>query len=159
MSWASFDWWSLENMVWAGVAALGFAFVFNVPVRTLAACAIAGTLGYALRTVLMSFGAGIEEATLAAAAAVGFLGWLFARIWKAPALVFSIPGVIPMVPGSFAFKSMIGMVLLARGGDPLNPNLAMETAVFAIKTALVLGAIAVGISIPKLLLRRYKPLL
>ncbi|GAB4458985.1 MAG: threonine/serine exporter family protein [Anaerolineae bacterium] len=159
MNWAGLDWSILENSLWAGVAALGFAFVFNVPVRTLAACAIAGALGYAVRSVLMSLGAGIEEATLAAAVVVGFLGWLFAHIWKAPALVFSIPGVIPMVPGSFAFRSMIGMVLLARGGDPLNPDLAMQTAVFAAKTALVLGAIAVGISIPKLLLRRYKPLL
>jgi uncharacterized membrane protein YjjB (DUF3815 family) len=35
-----------ENSVWAAIAALGFAILFNVPPRTLAGCAVGGAVAY-----------------------------------------------------------------------------------------------------------------
>lgn len=72
------------DALWAGVAALGFAILFNVPVRTLPACFVNGTLGHALRTLLMHYGVGIEAATLAGSVLIGFLGVGCARLWNAP---------------------------------------------------------------------------
>jgi len=147
-----------EAILWSGFAALGFALLFNVPVRTLFGCFVAGAVGNASKLILMHFGADIEEATLAGAIIVGLLGALFGRIWHAPVMVFSIPGAIPMVPGSFAFKAMIGMVQLSRLGFSADPELLVQTGVMAAKTALVLGALAMGIAVPRLLLRRDRPL-
>lgn len=150
-------WWVLQNTFWSGLAALGFAMLFNVPVRTLAACAFCGAAGYLVRTVGLEMGAQIEVAVLAGATVVGFLGMVFARIWKAPAPVFTVPGAIPMVPGSFAFKAMIGVVQLAHLGT--GSELLTETVVFATKATLILGAIAIGIAVPKLLFWRHRPVI
>ena len=71
-------WQFIENVGWASIAALGFAILFNVPRRTLFACALSGALAYGIRTLLTNSGLlGIEAATLFGAAAVGFLGVSF----------------------------------------------------------------------------------
>lgn len=147
--------WLLHYTLWPALAALGFAMLFNVPVRTLAACALGAAAGYLVRGAGMDIGLQIEVATLAGATVVGFLGVLFARTWKAPAPVFTVPGVIPMVPGSFAFKAMMDVLELARVGG--GSELLVEGAVFAARTLLILGGIAIGIAVPKLLFRRQPP--
>ncbi len=147
-----------RDALWAGVAALGFAMLFNVPVRTLAACFVGGALGHALRTLLMHFGVGIEAGTLAGATLIGMLGVLFARIWKAPAPVFTVPGAITMVPGAFAFRAMLGVLEIAGSGDAATGSAALWAAGFnATKTALILAAIATGIAAPGLLFGRRRP--
>ncbi len=147
-----------RDALWAGVAAVGFAMLFNVPVRTLAGCFIGGALGHALRTLLMGYGVGIEAGTLAGATLIGFLGMAFARIWKAPSPVFTVPGAITMVPGVFAFRTMLGVLALAASGDMATGNAALWSAgLNATKTALILAAIATGIAAPSLIFGRRKP--
>lgn len=146
------------DALWAGVAALGFAILFNVPVRTLAACFVNGALGHALRTLLMRYGLGIEAATLAGAVLIGFLGVGCARLWKAPTPVFTVPGAIALVPGIFAFRTMLGLLQLAAAtssdaGGAILWNISFN----ATKTALILAAIGVGIATPTLLFGRRKP--
>ncbi len=154
------DWWLLaENAAWAGVAALGFAVLFNVPVRTLFGCALSGATAYAIRTLLTESGmAGIEAATLVGAISVAFMGVALGRIWHVPAPVFIIPGVIPMIPGSLAFKTMIGILELVTSDSGIDQTLFVETAVNTMKTMLIVGAIASGIAVPRLLLRRHRPM-
>jgi uncharacterized membrane protein YjjB (DUF3815 family) len=157
---ATLSWWPLtQNIFWAGIAALGFAILFNVPVRTLFACALGGAIGYGIRTLAMQFGpAGIEAASLAGATAVGFLGVVFGRRWRAPAPVFVVAGVIPLVPGSLAFSTMIDILTLITGDAGVDEALLAETAVNSIKTIFTVIAIAGGIAIPSLLLRRHRPM-
>lgn len=149
-------WFILRDAFWSGVAALGFATLFNVPVRTLGACALTGAAGHVMRTLLLEAGLSIEAATLAGATVVGLLGELFARHWHAPTPVFTVPGVIPLVPGAFAYRTMIGVLNLALRPDA-SATLLLETAVTAITTVLILGAIAFGIAAPSLLFRRHLP--
>ncbi len=144
---------ALTDALWSAVAALGFAMLFNVPVRTLGGCAVCGAAGHAVRTLLMQSGAGIELATLFSATAVGFLGALFARQWKTPATTFTVSGAIPMVPGVYAYRAMIGLLNVADAG---TVDMDMLALMFfnAVKTALILGALAFGIAAPGLLFRR-----
>jgi len=147
-----------KDALWAGIAALGFAILFNVPVRTLAACFVNGALGHALRSLLMHYGLGIEAATLAGAALIGFLGIASARLWKAPAPVFTIPGAITLVPGTFAFRTMLGLLQLAAAtNNDAGGEILWDISFNATKTALILAAIAVGIATPTLLFGRRKP--
>jgi uncharacterized membrane protein YjjB (DUF3815 family) len=141
-----------RDAFWSGVASLGFAILFNVPVRTLLACALCGASGHAVRTLLMELGIGIELATLVGAALVGVFGELFARRWHAPASVFTVPGVIPMIPGTFAYGTMIGLVELASGA---GEAVLLETAVNAIKTLLILASLASGIAAASMLFQRH----
>ena len=153
------SWWLLlQNTFWAGIVALGIAILFNVPVRTLFACALSGAVAFAVRTGLMQVGlVGLEAATLAGATVVGFLGVVFGRRWHAPAPVFVVPGVIPLVPGALAFNTMIDILILTTGASSVSETLLAETIVNSTKTALIVCAIAGGIAAPSLLLHRHRP--
>lgn len=149
----------IENGIWAGVAALGFAILFNVPKRALFACAACGTAGYLVRSTLIDFAsASVEAATLLSAITIAFLGVWSGKRWRAPAPVFIIPGVIPLVPGALAFRTMIGVLTLVTSQSLPDQGLVAETALNLVKTVVIVGAIAGGIGVPRLLLRRHRPM-
>ena len=143
------------DLLWSALAALGFAVLFDVPRRLLPACLLLGALGHGSRTLLMKLGlGGVEAATLCAAVLVGFAAVGCARRARVPAIVFALPAAIPMVPGAFAFKTMLGVLRLVGGTAAPSPSLAVDTAVAAAKTALILAALAVGVGSPGLVFRR-----
>ncbi len=149
---------ALMDALWSALAALGFAVLFNVPVRTLPGCVACGALGHVLRTLLATQGLSLELASLAGATAVGFVGSAFARRWETPTMIFTVSGVIPMVPGVFAFRAMLGVIALISAPDAQAGLVALyETAVNAARTGLILAALAVGIAAPTLLFYRRRP--
>jgi len=151
-------WLLLQNAFWAGIAALGFAVLFNVPVRTLFACAICGAIAYATRTLAAtSIGLSMEAATLAGATLVGFAAVLFSRRLHVPAPVLVMPGVIPLIPGALAFRTMIDLLNLS-AAPAADETLVAIAAVKSFKTALIIGAIAAGVAIPSLIFRRRRPM-
>ena len=147
----------LHDAGWSALAALGFAMLFNVPRRTLPGCVMAGAAGYSIRLVLLNGGATIEGATLAGAICVGFLSQLFSRRWRTPATIFAVCGVIPMIPGRFAYSTMISLFQLAEMGVNAPQPVLLEASVSAVKTGLILGALAVGIAAPSLFFERHRP--
>lgn len=149
---------ALTDALWSALAALGFAVLFNVPVRTLPGCMACGALGHMLRTLLATQGVSVELASLVGATAVGFVGTAFARRWETPAMVFTVSGAIPLVPGVFAFRAMLGVINLISAPDAQAGAAALyETGVNAARTGLILGALAVGIAAPTLLFHRHRP--
>jgi len=145
----------LHDALWSGLAALGFAVLFNVPPRALLGCFFCGASGHTLRTFLVAQGISLEFGTLAGAVLVGLLAVLFGRRWHVPPPVFSITGSIPMVPGVFAFSTMLGVIDLVNAADAAAQSAALvEVSVNAFRTALILAAIAAGITLPSLLFRR-----
>lgn len=147
----------LFDFFWSGIAALGFAMLFNVPKRTLLSCVIIGATGNTIRSILLQLGVDIGLATLAGSVTVGFMGIYFSDRLFAPPPVFTIPGVIPMIPGTFAYKTMIGILKISTSAGQINQDLINQTTVNAVKTAIILIALAVGIAIPNLLFQRKKP--
>jgi uncharacterized membrane protein YjjB (DUF3815 family) len=100
-------------------------------------------------------------ASFLAAATIGLAGAYLAPRHRVPSSIFTISGVIPMVPGTFAFGTKIGVlqlggVLLPATSGSLT-GLLSETATNGIKTGLVLAALALGIALPTLLFRRNRP--
>ena len=147
----------LENAFWSAVAALGFALLFNVPVRTLPACALGGAAGHTLRAALVQAGVSVEAGTLAGATLVGFFGVFFARRWYAPTTVFTVSSAIPLVPGVFAFQAMLGVLRVASADPATGQPVLLDASTNAIRTALILAAIAIGITTPSLLFHRRRP--
>lgn len=148
---------ALQDAFWAAVAASGFAMLFNVPRRTLKGCAFAAAVGHMTQKVLVQTGMPPEVGTLAGATLIGFLGMAFARRWRSPAMIFTISAAITLVPGVPAFKTMLGLMELARIDPAEAAPVIAEVAVNASRTAFTLGAIAVGIAAPSLLLYRQRP--
>lgn len=62
-----------------------------------------------------------------------------------------------MVPGVFAYRAMIGVLSVVSVDAAGGGTLLVEASTYAIKTALILAAIAVGIAFPTLLFQRPKP--
>ena len=146
----------LEKGIWFGFAALGFAVLFNVPQRTLIIIWMLGAAGGMTKLLLMQANIGIVVATLAGAALIGVLSVSAAHNKHAPPLVFSIPSVIPMVPGAFAYRMMLGLIKLAGTAvtDPTYHQTLAETTSNGLKTMFILMSLAAGVSIPMLISRK-----
>ncbi len=123
------------------VATLGFAILFNVPRHTLLACAVIGSLGHVVRFGLRWVGFSNEVATFFGALCVGLVGYWQARRVHLPRLVFTVTGIISMVPGIPAYE----MLVYFSRGDTLG---GVRNAVQA---ALVTGAIAAGLGAARIL--------
>jgi uncharacterized membrane protein YjjB (DUF3815 family) len=148
----------LEDALWSAIAALGFAILFNVPRRALIYAVVAGAVSHALRTLLIrEFHVSIELGTLVGSMLIGFWAKWCAQRLEMPSLIFAVAGAIPMVPGFFAYSTMIALLQAAAlPVDSVGPVL-IEAALNAIKTGLILASIAVGIVSPSLLFMREKP--
>ena len=151
------EWITLvEKGLWAGFAALGFAILFNVPQRTLFIIWILGALGGFTKFLLMGFEVNIVLASLAGATLIGILSVYAAHNKQAPPLVFSTPSVIPMVPGVFAYRMMLGCMELA--GKPSDSqtylNTLAETTNNGLKAFFILVALSAGVAIPMLVTRK-----
>ncbi len=146
----------LEKGIWFGFAALGFAILFNVPRRTLFIIWIIAALGGLTKLILIQQNLEITIATFAGASLIGMLSVYAAHTKHAPPLVFSIPAVIPMVPGIFAYRMMLGLMKLsstAATSDTYSVSLS-ETVSYGLKTLFILMALAVGVAIPMLISRK-----
>jgi len=143
------------DALWAGLAACGFAVLFNTPHKMLPTIFLIGAVSHGLRAALMKLGVvGIEAGTLFAGVVIGFAALGFARARHVPVVVFALPSAIPMVPGAFAFKAMLGMLRLVGQSGAADPALATDALVSAIKTALILAAIVVGVGTPSMVFRQ-----
>ncbi|GET22935.1 threonine/serine exporter family protein [Prolixibacter denitrificans] len=145
----------MEMGVWLGFAAIGFAVLFNVPQRALPVIWLVGALGGITKLVILHFGGNIILASLAGATLVGFLSIPAAHSKHAPPLVFSIPAVIPMVPGAFAYRMMLGLIRLAGDTHADSYSDILNSAVSnGLKTLFILLSLAAGVAIPMLVTRK-----
>lgn len=144
----------LEKGLLGGVAALAFGILFNVPRRALIPVVSMGILGIFIKNFIIESAINTITASFAGAASIGVLGLIFSKSKNSPPLVFSIPSVIPMVPGIFIYKFMVGLIkLMSETGVQFN-DLLYSTINNGLKAAFILMALAAGVSAPNLIFRR-----
>lgn len=140
---------------WSGIAAIGFAILFNVPLRTLFPIGMMGAIGGLIKFGAMFMGVEIVFASFIGATVIGIISIQMAHMKKSPPLVFSIPGVIPMVPGAFAYRMMLGLIALIELEDT---NAYLQTLIDMVnngaKMVFILMALAIGVSVPMLITRK-----
>ncbi|WP_407429923.1 threonine/serine exporter family protein [Arcticibacter sp.] len=145
----------LEKCIWLGMAAIGFAVLFNVPSRALGYIGILGALGGIVKVLMTQQDVSVILGTLFGAILIGFLGIPFAHKTNCPPPVLAIPAVIPMIPGKFAYKMMIGLINLSGDIDQATYTHVMsETLNNGLKVMFILMSIAGGVGIPLLIARR-----
>ena len=88
------------------IGSLGFALVFQVRYRMLAPAALGGLLSYGVYLVCEHLSEDIFLSSLISSAFSTFYAEIMARLMKAPATIFFIPAVIPLVPGSTLYYTM-----------------------------------------------------
>ena len=85
---------------------LGFAIVFGVRVGLMIPASLGATLSWAVYLI----GLGFFISCLAGAAMAALYAEIQARVWKAPATLFLVPALIPLIPGSTLYYTMSGVV-------------------------------------------------
>lgn len=142
--------WLIE--LWAAPAALGFALLFNVPTRALAACGVLAILGHACRKLVMDVGgADIVFGTLIAALLIGLVAEWWGRRQRDVPLMYAITAAIPMVPGTYMYKAVQGLLGIAKLQAHAAGELILVSAgVNIVKASMIVLALAFGIAAPHL---------
>ncbi len=143
-----------EKLIWFGFAAIGFAILFNVPVRALPWVFMMGAIGGISKVILMKLGIDIILATFIGATVIGILSVYAAHLKHCPPLIFSIPAVIPMVPGAFAYRMMLGFIQLSGKPDGVYSKVLESTINNGLKTFFILLCLAAGVAFPMLITRK-----
>ena len=90
----------LLSTLYASLGTLCFAVLFHVPQRHYIRCAAVGGVGWLVYLLAMALGAGCVSATLAASVPLALLSRWYAVKARAPATVFLLCGIFPLVPGA-----------------------------------------------------------
>ena len=117
------------------LAATAFGIIFNAPRKMLFYCGFAGMTGWLIYSVCNGFTGDPVKASFLGAFTVSFVAQIFAKYFRTPMIIFSVAGIIPLVPGGMAYNAMRHIV----EKDYL-------TAIsFASGAFMVSGAIAMGL--------------
>lgn len=111
------------------------AVTFNVPRAALPWAALTGLMGWAVQTQAASMKFQVEAGALLGALTVSLAAEGLARARRMPALVFVVPGILPLVPGTRAYQAMLAV---------LREDHA-QAAVEGVQALLAAGGIAIGI--------------
>jgi uncharacterized membrane protein YjjB (DUF3815 family) len=146
----------LKDGLLAFFVGVGFALLFNAPKKAVLMAGVLGALGHMLRYILKDeCGAGIVLSTLAASLLIGFSSIVAAHIVHTPPVVFSMPACITMIPGLYAYRTMLGVAKITdRDLMTKTPDLLTETVHNFVLTGSLLFALAIGISVGSLLFRK-----
>lgn len=90
--------------------AIGFALLFETPRKALFVSGILGGVGHCIRFVLIHSGFGLVSSTLCGTVFIGLAGIYCAHRIHTPPVVFTLPACITMIPGLYAYRTMLGCI-------------------------------------------------
>ena len=138
--------------VMAAITAIGFAISSNPSRKAILVSALLAAFGHGLRFILIKYGMEISISTFVVASCIGLLSLLFARIIHCPAEVFSFPSLLPMIPGLFAYRTILSLIKFMQNTNPVkNQGFIMDFFHNGMTTLFILLALVVGVSLPVLL--------
>jgi uncharacterized membrane protein YjjB (DUF3815 family) len=125
----------LEQLVTSFIASAAFGIIFNAPKESLIKCGLSGMIGWIVYFALDYNGFGTIFATLLASFLIAVISQVFAKVYRTPIIIFSVAGIIPLVPGGLAYDAMRNFV----------ENDYSTAIALAAKASMLSGAIAVGL--------------
>jgi uncharacterized membrane protein YjjB (DUF3815 family) len=131
----------IVHLVTSFIASAAFGILFNAPKKSLLKCGFVGMAGWFVYIFLVNKEFDAVVASLVAAFVIAVISQIFARMYKTPIIIFSVAGIIPLVPGGLAYDAMRHFVVN-------DYNVAIQLAA---KAFMISGAIAVGLVISEVL--------
>jgi uncharacterized membrane protein YjjB (DUF3815 family) len=129
------------QLLYAFVTTTAFAILFNIPRKWLVACGLIGAVGHLLRYSMRELGVSNEVATFSGALVVGLAGYWQASRYHLPRLIFTLTGIISMVPGAAAYEAVVYF----------SNSKLIEGLQSGVRVAFQLGAITAGLSTARFL--------
>ena len=146
----------LEVAIWSGIAAVGFGILFNIPRKAIFTVFVLGLSAGFIKFILLKLQINIVLASLIAAFFVGFISMPLAHRIHQPPVVFSIPAIIPMIPGYFAYETILSIMNFIFMETDSIKRIELMDAIFTngFTMLFVLISLTIGVSFPMLLLRK-----
>ena len=141
----------MDYLLQAGLsflAAVAFGILFNAPRRMLVHCGLVGTVGWLVFSITQTLANDQVVATFLGAFTIALMSHIFARRRKMPMILFSVSGIIVLVPGATAYNAMRNVV-------EQDYLMAIELATRAL---LISGAIAMGLVFAEIIMQIYSRL-
>jgi uncharacterized membrane protein YjjB (DUF3815 family) len=143
-----------HHTICGAIAAAGFGVLFNIGFRSLPWCMVSGAVALAVRTVcLEQLGWNLEASSFAAALVVSVVVLVLRARADVSQNALDVVGCIPMVPGSFAAKAILGLFALTSTDNPEASQTLITAVQYTLRVMFTIGAIGTGLAIPTLLQR------
>lgn len=133
------------GLIAATLGSLGYAMVYGLKKRYLAAASIGGFLCWGLYLLGMCLWDNILLASLAASAFSAIYGEITARIKKAPATLFFVTAIIPLIPGRALYYTCSNAVMRNWGEAKQYANITLQYAVAIAAGACIVWAITLTV--------------
>ncbi|WP_102693209.1 threonine/serine exporter family protein [Rummeliibacillus pycnus] len=127
--------WLIQGML-SFIGTAGFGIIFNAPKKTLFHCGLVGMIGWLIYYAFLQKGVDAVFATFAGAFLISIVAHILARQFKTPMIVFSVAGIIPLVPGGLAYNAMRTIV-----ENDYAKSIQYSARVFIIAGAIVMGLV------------------
>jgi len=92
------------------ISCVGFAYLFNCPQKHIFHSALAGGLGWVAYYYTSTWGFSMMTATLAGTIALSICCEIFARRFKDAVTVFTVPAILPLVPGAGVYYTLLAVI-------------------------------------------------
>lgn len=148
----------VEYAIAAAISAMGFATIFNTPLRLQPWVACGGIIAVCFRNFVnlgpstgnIGLDYGPIIGTLCGSALISIINIKMCHVIHTPHQCVTIPAVIPMVPGVLMYRALYGLIDMQ--GVVGEVTFAASNA---IKGSLILIMIAVGVDIPNVFARKW----
>ncbi|WP_160723881.1 threonine/serine exporter family protein [Bacillus sp. USDA818B3_A] len=118
------------------LATAAFGILFNAPKESLIKCGLIGMGGWLIYFLLEDYSDNAILATVTAAIFIALLSQEMAKIYKMPIIIFSVAGIIPLVPGGLAYDAMRNIV-----ENDYNAAIALAAEVLMLAGSIAFGLV------------------
>lgn len=123
---------------------MGFAFMLNLPRRTVLPASLTGMMGFVLYVALYRYaGQGLMLSYFLATVAVTVVCEGLARAMRLPSTIFLLCSLVPLVPGYTFYRAMLALV----------EDSGRQAAMSGLEAVQIVAAIAVGAAVTSVCFR------
>ena len=140
-----FTWELLVQIITSFITSVTFAIMFRISRRHLICVGVCGTITYAVYYTVLFFSSSLFAAGFISSMVTALYAEIFARLRRAPTIVFVLTGIVPTVPGGSLYRGMRDLLLKNMSGSFNNFGSTLEVGI-GIAGGIVAVSILFGIA-------------
>lgn len=147
----------LADGFFAAIAAVGFGAISDPPMRAFPYIALLAAVGHALRFCLMTYlHVDITTACFFASLTIGMGSLWVGALTYCPMTVFSIPALLPMIPGMYAYKTVFALTMFLQNlkNEGVGAHYMQEMFLNGVVASSAIFTLAAGATLPMFLFSR-----
>ncbi|MBQ8289109.1 MAG: threonine/serine exporter family protein [Clostridia bacterium] len=124
-----------------------YAVLMRVKLRHLPSIGLGAGMTYLIFALLNSVGLSLLLSNMIAAMIATIYGEIMARLFKAPVTIYSLPSIIPLVPGGSLYYAMAALM---NGNEAEFVSRGTDTVMIALGLAIgIISVSVIGVFLPR----------